>query len=59
MSNYLGHFCFPEVKAMKVVRRLNNNVVLADDDGKGTFQRIPKKSFYWYQEVIRSNGAYK
>ena len=30
-----------------------------DDDGKGTFQRIPKKSFYWYQEVIRSNGAYK
>ncbi len=44
---------------MKVVRRLNNNVVLADDDGKGTFQRIPKKSFYWYREVICSNGAYK
>lgn len=28
-----------------------------DDSGKGTGRRIPKKSFYWYQDVIRSNGA--
>ena len=27
-----------------------------DNFGKGTFRRIPKKSFYWYQEVIKSNG---
>ncbi|MGD8171832.1 glycoside hydrolase family 1 protein [Vibrio sp. TRT 21S02] len=26
------------------------------DDGSGTLQRKRKKSFYWYQEVIRSHG---
>ena len=29
----------------------------ADDYGKGTYNRYPKKSFYWYKEVIASNGA--
>lgn len=28
-----------------------------DDEGKGSCRRIPKKSFYWYQNVIRSNGS--
>lgn len=28
-----------------------------DDKGNGTFKRYKKKSFYWYQEVIRTNGA--
>lgn len=27
-----------------------------DDNGNGSFQRIKKKSFYWYQKVIQSNG---
>lgn len=27
-----------------------------DDQGKGTLKRIPKKSYYWYKEVIASNG---
>lgn len=27
-----------------------------DDEGKGTLDRTPKKSFYWYQQVIESNG---
>ena len=27
-----------------------------DDDGKGTYERSPKKSFNWYKEVIASNG---
>lgn len=27
-----------------------------DDEGKGTMERIPKKSFYWYKKVIESNG---
>lgn len=27
-----------------------------DDDGNGTLRRTPKKSFYWYQKVIASNG---
>ena len=27
-----------------------------DDEGHGTLKRIPKKSFYWYQKVIKTNG---
>jgi len=27
------------------------------DDGSGTLARKPKKSYYWYREVISSNGA--
>ena len=27
-----------------------------DDQGNGTMKRSRKKSFYWYQKVIRSNG---
>ena len=27
-----------------------------DDDGKGPLTRMKKKSFYWYQKVIKSNG---
>lgn len=27
-----------------------------DNEGNGTLERIPKKSFYWYKEVIQSNG---
>ena len=27
-----------------------------DDEGKGTLNRYPKKSFNWYKKVIASNG---
>lgn len=27
-----------------------------DDQGNGTYQRTKKKSFYWYQKVIATNG---
>lgn len=27
-----------------------------DDEGKGTFERYKKDSFYWYKKVIASNG---
>lgn len=27
-----------------------------DDNGKGTFERYKKKSFYWYKKVIETNG---
>ncbi len=27
-----------------------------DNDGKGTLSRLKKKSFYWYKEVISTNG---
>ena len=28
-----------------------------DDQGNGTLRRIPKKSFYWYKNVIATDGA--
>lgn len=28
-----------------------------DDEGNGSLDRTPKKSFYWYQKVIETNGA--
>ena len=28
-----------------------------DDEGRGTYDRSRKKSFYWYQHVIQTNGA--
>lgn len=27
-----------------------------DDEGKGTYKRIRKDSFYYYQKVIAANG---
>lgn len=27
-----------------------------NDKGEGSLKRIPKKSFYWYQDVIKTNG---
>ncbi|MGO3899955.1 MAG: family 1 glycosylhydrolase, partial [Lactiplantibacillus argentoratensis] len=30
-----------------------------DDQGHGTLARYPKKSFYWYQDVIKHNGLTK
>ncbi|MCI8930408.1 MAG: glycoside hydrolase family 1 protein [Lachnospiraceae bacterium] len=29
----------------------------ADNEGKGSYRRIRKDSFYWYKKVIESNGA--
>lgn len=28
----------------------------ADNEGRGTYKRIKKKSFYWYRQVMRTNG---
>ena len=28
-----------------------------DDQGHGSFKRFKKDSFYWYQKVIKTNGA--
>lgn len=27
-----------------------------EEDGSGTLKRLKKKSFYWYQRVIETNG---
>ncbi|WP_143804160.1 family 1 glycosylhydrolase, partial [Oenococcus oeni] len=28
-----------------------------DDQGKGSLKRLKKDSFFWYQQVIKSNGS--
>ncbi len=28
-----------------------------DNEGNGDLQRVKKKSFYWYQNVIQSDGT--
>jgi 6-phospho-beta-glucosidase len=28
-----------------------------DDEGNGTYNRLKKDSFHWYQKVIETNGA--
>ena len=27
-----------------------------DDEGNGTLKRIPKKSFYWYKDLIKNSN---
>lgn len=29
----------------------------ADNEGRGSYDRIPKDSFYWYKKVIETNGS--
>ena len=41
----------------QISKRYGLIYVDCDDYGNGTYKRIPKKSFYWYKDVIASNGA--
>ena len=49
----------PEVyeEVLKVVNFVTGGEVDADDQGNGTFDRSRKDSFFWYRDVIQSNGA--
>lgn len=49
----------PEVyeEVLKVVNFATSGEVDADDQGNGTFDRSRKDSFFWYRDVIQSNGA--
>ena len=40
----------------EMAKRYGMIYVDRNDDGTGTMKRIRKKSFYWYQKVIASNG---
>ena len=40
----------------EVTKRYGFIYVDLNQDGSGSLQRRPKKSFYWYQSVIKSNG---
>lgn len=41
----------------EVSKRYGFIYVDVDDEGRGTYERYRKDSFYWYQKVIASNGA--
>lgn len=49
----------PEVyeEVLKVVNFATGGEVDADDRGNSTFERSRKDSFFWYRDVIQSNGA--
>ena len=40
----------------QIEKRYGTIYVDVDDEGKGTFRRYKKDSFYWYKKVIESNG---
>lgn len=50
--------CIDLVSASTAELKKRYGVIYVDrhDDGSGTLKRYKKKSFYWYQDVIRSNG---
>ncbi|KJD42346.1 hypothetical protein QD47_28700 [Paenibacillus terrae] len=50
--------CIDLVSASKgeMSKRYGFIYVDRNDEGGGTLKRSKKKSFYWYQKVIQSNG---
>lgn len=58
----LGYTCWGPIDLVsnstaEMSKRYGFIYVDRDDDGTGTLRRIRKKSFYWYQEVIRTRGG--
>lgn len=58
LPGYLAWGCIDLVGAGTGEMRKRYGMIYVDkhDDGTGTLARTPKKSFYYYQRVIRSNG---
>ena len=58
LIGYTSWGCIDLVSASSGEMRKRYGFIYVDkqDDGTGTLKRIPKKSFYWYQKVIESNG---
>lgn len=59
LMGYTAWGCIDLVSAStnQMSKRYGFVYVDADDEGKGTYKRYKKKSFYWYKQVIASNGA--
>ncbi len=58
----LGYTCwgpidFLSASSSQISKRYGFIYVDLDDQGNGTLNREKKKSFYWYQSVIASNGS--
>ncbi len=53
---YWGWIDLVSSSCSEMAKRYGFVYVDADDYGNGTYNRTPKKSFYWYKKVIASNG---
>lgn len=58
----LGYCCWGPIDLVsagtgEMKKRYGFIYVDKDDEGKGTLERKRKKSFYWYKNVIETNGA--
>ncbi|WP_018932208.1 glycoside hydrolase family 1 protein [Gracilibacillus lacisalsi] len=58
LMGYTAWGCIDLVSAStgEMSKRYGFIYVDKDDEGKGTLERSRKKSFYWYQNVINTNG---
>lgn len=52
-----GSTDFISASTSQMEKRYGFVYIDADDYGNGTYKRIKKQSFYWYKEVISSNGS--
>lgn len=59
VMGYTAWGCIDLVSASSAELKKRYGMIYVDrkDDGTGTLARYKKKSFGWYQEVIRTNGA--
>ncbi len=59
VMGYTSWGCIDLVSASTAELKKRYGFIYVDrnDDGSGTLDRYKKKSFYWYQNVISSNGA--
>ena len=58
VMGYTSWGCIDVVSASTAELKKRYGYIYVDrnDDGTGTMERYKKKSFYWYQKVIESNG---
>ncbi|AAK78719.1 6-phospho-beta-glucosidase [Clostridium acetobutylicum] len=59
LMGYTTWGCIDLVSASTAELKKRYGFIYVDrhDDGSGTLERYKKKSFYWYKEVIATNGA--
>lgn len=59
VMGYTSWGCIDLVSASTAELKKRYGFIYVDrnDDGSGTLQRYKKKSFHWYKEVIKANGA--
>ena len=52
-----GPFDIISASTGEMKKRYGFIYVDVDDDGNGTYNRYKKDSFYWYKDIINSNGS--